>query len=210
MWTFSESETGSEEDVVAYKNSCREPPMHPVNQTAREAQKLKGQNGHTMLKCLQPQFITKKKCSRSLRGCTDENMTNLWMIWTWIWLFRAYFWIPVFEQQFILGQDHDANLHYLNNHLLAQCGTVIPWNWKTDLWTKRNHWFEHDKYQKMLRGCRQAYCAAELIGSPTPKPASSSTQCVGKMGDDPTYCDLHSENNHFKDMNRIDGMPTEF
>ena len=70
---------------------------------------------------------------------------------------------------------------------------------------------------KNLRGDRQAHCAAELIGSPTPKPTSSPIQCFGweEMGDDPIatwkskirWC---SDNNHFKDMNRIDGMPTEF
>ena len=63
-----------------------------------------------------------------------------------------------------------------------------------------------------LRGRRQAYCAAELLRSPTPKPASSPT---GKMGDDPiatwkSEIKWYSENNHFEDMNRIDGMPTEF
>ena len=44
---------------------------------------------------------------------------------------------------------------------------------------------------------------------------SDSVLCVGKMGDDPiatwtSKIDWYSENNHFKAMNRIDGMPTEF
>ena len=44
---------------------------------------------------------------------------------------------------------------------------------------------------------------------------SDSVLCVGTMGDDPTATwkskiKWYSENNHFKDMNRIDGMPTEF
>ena len=44
---------------------------------------------------------------------------------------------------------------------------------------------------------------------------SDSVLCVGKMGDDPlatwkSKIKCYSENNHFKDMNRIDGMPTEF
>ena len=39
--------------------------------------------------------------------------------------------------------------------------------------------------------------------------------CVGKMGDDPiatwkSNIVQFSENNHFKDVKRIDGMPTEF
>ena len=35
---------------------------------------------------------------------TDENMTTLWMIWTWRWLLGACFWMPLFEQQFILDK----------------------------------------------------------------------------------------------------------
>ena len=56
-----------------------------------------------------------------------------------------------------------------------------------------------------------------LWRSPTPKPTSSPTLCFvwGKMGDDPiatwkSKIKWYSKNNHFKDMNRIDGMPTEF
>ena len=41
---------------------------------------------------------------------------------------------------------------------------------------------------------------------------SDSVPCVGGMVDDPWKSNIkwYSENNHFKDMNRIDGMPTEF
>ena len=44
---------------------------------------------------------------------------------------------------------------------------------------------------------------------------SDSVLCVGKVGDDPiatlkSKIRWYSENNHFKDMNRIDVMPTEF
>ena len=55
-----------------------------------------------------------------------------------------------------------------------------------------------------------------LIGSPTPKSTSSPTLCsVGEMGDDlvatwKSKIKWYSKNNHFKDMDRIDGVPTEF
>ena len=44
---------------------------------------------------------------------------------------------------------------------------------------------------------------------------SDSVLCLGKMRDDPSAVGKnkikwYSENNHLKDMNRIDGMPTEF
>ena len=69
----------------------------------------------------------------------------------------------------------------------------------------------------MPRGYRQAYCAKKLIGSPTPKPTCSPTLvlCVEKWemillrtGRD--KFNGTRKNNHFKEMNRIDGMPTEF
>ena len=44
---------------------------------------------------------------------------------------------------------------------------------------------------------------------------SDSVLCVVKMGDGPiatwkSKIEWYSENNHFKNMNRIDGMPSEF
>ena len=56
---LSESETGSGEDVTGRPVPCKQllgNPMHPVNQTTREVQKLKEKNGHTIHTCLQPQF----------------------------------------------------------------------------------------------------------------------------------------------------------
>ena len=115
--------------------------MHPVNQISREVQKLRRQNGHTIYACLQQQFITWRHSSRSSGGSMDENMTTLWKIWTWIWLLGAFFWIVLFEQQFILGNTM-TNVHYVKNHLWNSVG-LFPWNWKTDQWTKRNHWCKH-------------------------------------------------------------------
>ena len=68
----------------------------------------------------------------------------------------------------------------------------------------------------MPRGCRQAYSLKRLIRSPTPKLTSSPTlsSVCEKMGDYPiatwTRKKKYSENIGFKDMNRIDGMPTEW
>ena len=69
----------------------------------------------------------------------------------------------------------------------------------------------------MPRGCRKAYGAAELIRSKNAKTHvfSDSVPSVRKMRDDPVATckskfKLYSGNNHFKDMNRIDGMMTEF
>ena len=58
---------------------------------------------------------------------------------------------------------------------------------------------------------RQAHCVAELVRSQNPKLTSSQT----KMGDDPVAVrknktKWYSENNHFKELQRIDGMPGGF
>ena len=68
---------------------------NPIKQTTREVQKLRRQNGHTINTCLQPRFTTWKQSSRSSGKSTDENMTTPWMVWTWIRLFGAYFWMPL-------------------------------------------------------------------------------------------------------------------
>ena len=96
---------------------------------------------------------------------------------------------------------------------------VLPRNWKTDQWTKRSRWCKHYKNSKMPRGCRQAYCVKRLIRSstPKPKPASSPTLCSAWEKWEmillrPRRAKLNGipKNSHFKDKNRIDGMPTEF
>ena len=61
-------------------------PMHPVNQTTTEVQKLKGQSGHTIDTCLQSQSTMRKQSSRSSGGSTDEKPQTTWRTWkTWTW-----------------------------------------------------------------------------------------------------------------------------
>ena len=82
---------------------------------------------------------------------------------------------------------------------------------------KRNHWCKHYKIQRFCVDVDKAYCVKRLVRSPTPKPTSSRTLCsvweygtwsLSRLG----RAQLNGirENNHFKDMNRIDGMPTVF
>ena len=70
-----------------------------------------------------------------------------------------------------LGQDYEANLRYVKNHLWSsvkqlvnETGTLI--RGQTEITGVTS---------KSLRGCRQAHRAAQLIGTPTPKPTSSPT-----------------------------------
>ena len=101
---------------------------------------------------------------------------TLWMIWTWILLFGAYFWMPLFKQQFIL----DKTMRRIYDTWRIIFGTV--WNgysMKLENWSviKMKSQVQGLLISKMPRGCLQACCAKELIGSPTPKPTSSPTLC---------------------------------
>ena len=71
----------------------------------RVAFKKATEKRHTIYTCLQPQFTIRKQSSRSSgENLRTKNMTTLWTIWAWTWLFGAYFWMPLFEQQFILDK----------------------------------------------------------------------------------------------------------
>ena len=101
---------------------------------------------------------------------------------------------------------YEANLRYVKNDLWNSVGQVFDETGKltseqTEI-TGRS-----TKKTKMPRGCRQA-CVKRLV-------FSDSVLCVGTMGDDlvatwKSKIKWYLENRHFKDMNRIDGMPTEF
>ena len=129
----------------------------------------------------------------------------LWMTWTWTWLLEAYFWIPLFKQQFIL----DKTVSRIYDSWRNTFGTVWDrYSMKMENWSvnKMKSLVQGLLISKVPRGCRHAYCAKKLVGS---------VLCVGKVemtllqpGRGKIEC--CSENSHFKDMNRIDGMPTEF
>ena len=146
--------------------------MHPVNQT-----KLWGQTGHTMYTCLQPQFITWKQSSGSSGGSTDENMTTLWMIWTWTWLFGAYFWIRLFE--------HDANLRYVKNHFWNSVGQLFNETGKLiseqkEITGVSTIGFKDATWMSASLLCEKAY----RITNAKVYVFSDSVLCVEKMGDD--------------------------
>ena len=139
---------------------------------------------------------------------------TLWMIWTWKWLLGAYFWMPLFEQQFILHKT----VRWIYDTWRIIFGTVwdsYPRNWKTVQLTKRNHWCKHKRPQR---------CHVDVDKLIMRKGSSDHQRqnlrllrlcAVGKMGDDliatwKSKIKWYSENNYFKDMNRLDGMPTEF
>ena len=65
-----------------------------------------------------------------VRISTDENMTTFWMIWTWIWNFGGIFLNTTLQAAVHLGQDYEANLRYVKNHLWDSVGQLVSENEK--------------------------------------------------------------------------------
>ena len=142
-----------------------------------------------------------------VRGSTDEDMTTLWMIWT-IFLKTTH------RAAVHLGQDHEANLHYVKNNRWNSVGLLFHETGKLiseqkEITGVKTLGFKDATWMSTSLLCDKAYRITNV------KTYVSSHSVLGKMGDDPvatwkSKIKWYSENNHFKDMNRIDGMPTEF
>ena len=115
-----------------------------------------------------------------------------------------------------LGQDNEAKLRYMKNHL---------WNSVQQLFNETGkliseqteitgvHTIDFKKLTWMWTSflCGQAY----QYSNAKAYVFSDSVLCVEEMRDDPlatgkSKIKWYSENNHFKEMTRIDGTPTEF
>ena len=108
-----------------------------------------------------------------------------------------------------LGQDYEANLRYVKFNLWNCVGLKFHETGK--LISDSLVIFKDATWMSTSLLCEKA-CQLTNAKAYT---FSDSVLGVGKMGDDPTATwkskiKWYSENNHFKDMNRIDGMPTEF
>ena len=221
MWTFPSLKLG----VIIKKRKSWGDPLLIKKATAkrcassesdcRGSPKAERQNGHIVYTCLQPQFIIWKQSSRSSGQSTDENMTTLWMIWTWMWLFWGIFLNVTLRAAEHLGHDYEANLWHVKNNLRHSVGQLFNETGKTDQWTKRNHLCKHYKIEICYVDVDEPIVWKSLSDHQL-QSLRSLRLCAlyGKMGEDPiatwkSKIKWHSENNHFKDMNRIDGMPTE-
>ena len=107
---------------------------------------------------------------------------------------------------------------------LGLFGTISLWNKKTDQWTVRNPWsknirdtwleiveFEETSWKPTSLLCEKAYqiTIAEMCM------LSDWVLCVGEMGGGPNAdwkneIKWYSQNDHFKGLDRIDDMQTEF
>ena len=112
-----------------------------------------------------------------------------------------------------LGQDHEPNLRYVRNTFgtvwaaIRETGKLISDQKKITGISPID--FQYATWMSTSLLCEKAY----WITNAKVYVFSDSLLCVGKMGDDPiatwkSKIQCYSEN--FKEMNRIDAMPTEF
>ena len=115
-----------------------------------------------------------------------------------------------------LGQDYETNLRYVKNHL---CNSVKQLFNETDKLISGEIEITGAntiKFRELTWMSTSLLCSkAHQYTNAKACVFSDCVFCVGKMGDDPiatwkSKIECYSKNNHFQDMNRIDGMPTEF
>ena len=168
--------------------------QHPVHQTTREVHKLKEKNGHIIYIC--PATVHHMDAAFSIdRKIYERDPDDPWMTRTRVWLFWGIFLNATLRAAVHLGQDHEANLRYVKDNLWNSVGQLFHITGVSTWVSKRCHvdvdklivWKGLSDHQRqnlrLLRLCALCW----------------------KNGRWP-YC----ENNHFKELNRIDGMPTEF
>ena len=114
-----------------------------------------------------------------------------------------------------LGQDHEAKSRYVNNHFWKSVGQFFNENEKLIGEQKEITGVSTIKFKDFTWMSTSLLCSkAYQVTNAKAYVFSDSVLCVGKMGDDPFATwkskKMYSENNHLKDMNRIDKMPTEF
>ena len=122
-------------------------PMHPVNQTTREIQKLKEKNGHTICVCLQPVHhmeavfsIVRKIYERGPDDPIDDLDVNM-AIW-------GTFPKTTLQAAVHLGQDYGANLRFVKNHLWNSVGQLFNEIGKLISEQTENYWCKHFQFQR--------------------------------------------------------------
>ena len=123
-----------------------------------------------------------------------------------------------------LGKDYDKNLHHAKNHIWDSLGQLfceierliseqsdILGPKTPEIVGLKSFEIEENTWRSMSSLCERAYqtTTAKVYVF------SDSVLCTGEMGGDPNAAWMHkikwySQNNHFKELNRIDGMQTEF
>ena len=93
--------------------------MHPVNQTAREVQKLKEQNGHTTVPHMETVFSS---IVRNIYGREHDDPMDGLDVNMAIW---GTFLGTTLQAAVYLGQDYEASLRYWKNHFWNSVGQLF-------------------------------------------------------------------------------------
>ena len=119
-------------------------------------------------------------------------------------------------QAVCLVQNYDANLRYVKNTLWKTAGQVVRETEKlvraqTETSGISTIVFQYSRWMStsLLHSRAYQYSTAKAYVF------SDSVLCLGKMGDDSiktwkSKIQWYSENNYFRELNRIDGQPMEF
>ena len=199
----------SEEEAVTgethcLSNSYGETQMHPVNQTTREVQKLNEKNGHTIYTIHHTEAVF--SIVRNIYGREHDDTMNDLDVNMAVWGI------------FLNTTLHAAvlNLRFVKKHLWNSVGPLFIETGKliseqTEITGANTINFKEVTWMSTCLLCSRAY----HVTNAKTHFFSDSVLCVGKMGDDPietwkSKIKWYSETYHFKDLNRIDGMPTEF
>ena len=214
----SESETGSEDDVtgkpVAYETATGKP--YTSSKSDCQGRSKAERKGWSHSLHVSPATIHHTEAMfsivREIYGREHDDPMDDLDVNMAIW---GIFLNATLRAAVHFGQDYEANLRYEKNNLWNSVGLLFHETGKliseqkstgaSTVGSKDATWMSTSLFCE--KACQITNAKAYVF--------SDSVFCVGKMGDDPiatwkSKIKWYSENNHFKDIDRIDRMPTEF
>ena len=165
-------------------------PMHPVNQTAREVQKLKDKNGHTRVSSHGSQYgsslLDRQGDLRTRTDPMDDLDVNM-AVW-------GTFLNTTLQAAIHLGQDYGAKLRSVKNHFWNSVGQLFSETGKliseqTEITGVNTVNFKELIWMSTSLLCSRAY---QITNAKT-YIFSDSVLCVGKMGGW-SNCNLEEQN----------------
>ena len=229
-WDPSHQEEDSEDSdnpaagTWYYKEESVALHTEPVLQFTRKVRRIEMRHGTTISTYRRTHPIMWKPSSPWSGKSMDVNLAILWKIWMWIWIFGECSWIPLFEQQFI--SEKTMTRIYITRRTIS--GTL----WDNFFWEIKRLIsdqseilgpktpeivglkvieFEETTWRSISLLCERAFqiTTAEVCIF------SDSVLCLGEMGGDPNAAwknkiQWYSDNSYFEELNRNDGMQTEF
>ena len=113
-----------------------------------------------------------------------------------------------------LRKGYDMNFEICEELSLENNGTAFQRIRKADQWSDRNYWHKPDQFPRYGVGIDTLAAQSSLSIFHGQSLRLLRFCTLGKTGDDPveswkSQIQWYSDNNYFKDLNRIDGQPME-